>query len=330
MTRTDHGDEAAEQQLSRWITEIPEALRELRAEVLDEHFPFDFTPMSLAVLEAHMLAEYRSAGEKVGMDFRPTECAMVYVGEVLLAVGGGRWDWDARKAPGSSAGRPVVHPDPALGLAAVDPIALVARATRIRTGDVFIEEAARLQEAVAARREREPDWAPVVVPHPEQAAHRTGADHPELVRWLDLRAAGFADWAREAGPGELWDFSPGSLDRLEPVLRDRFADSGGLLAAKSGAFVQGVVWYVGEVVRRSREGVVWQYRPRTRFDEPLGAAMFHAGDEIYLDTPMVAQPGLRDGGSAYPMATLNVLFWETDELDNPIEPRLADILDDFA
>ncbi|MGW2051468.1 hypothetical protein ACWCPF_40950 [Streptomyces sp. NPDC001858] len=76
-----------------------------------------------------------------------------------------------------------------------------------------------------------------------------GADRPELVRRLDRRAAGFAGWAREAGPGELWDYSPGSLDRMETVLRDRFADSGGLLAAKSGAFVQGVVRYVGEVVR---------------------------------------------------------------------------------
>lgn len=123
---------------------------------------------------------------------------------------------------------------------------------------------------------------------------------------------------------------PGSLDRLEAVLRDRFADSGALLAAKSDPFVQGVVWYLGEVVRRAREGVVWQYQPRTRFDEPLEAAMFHAGDEIHLDTPRVAQPGLRDGGSAYPMATMNVLFWETDEVDNPIQPRLADILDDFA
>jgi hypothetical protein len=308
--------------------------------VLDEGFPFDFGPGSLAALEAHLLAEYRSARERVALDFRPTRCATVYLGEVFLGIGGGRWGWDPHKAPGSSAGRPVVHPDPALGLGPVDPLALAARATRVRTGDVFTVEAAGLREAVAARREREPGWAPVVVPHPEQAGRRTGADHPELVRWLDRRAAEFAAWADEADavdevrPAEAlehpWDFSPGSLDRLEAVLRDRFSDSGALLAAKSDTFVQGVVWYVGEVVRRTRDGVVWQYQPRTRFDEPLEAAMFHAGDEIYLDTPRVAQPGLRDGGSAHPMATLNVLFWETDELDNPIEPRLADILDDFA
>ncbi|CAM5250004.1 hypothetical protein [Streptomyces aurantiogriseus] len=330
MTRSDdHGGEASERELGLWIAEIPAVLREMRAEVLPEDFPFDFRAASLEALEAFLLDAYRSADEKVGMDFRPTVCAMVYLGEVLLGVGGGRWDWEPRKVRGSSTGRPVVRPDPALGLGPVSPLALIARATRTRTGRVLTDEVAGLQDAVARRQEQAPGWKPVTTLHPEQAAHRTGAEHPELTRWLDRRAEEFPAWAQEAGAAGPWDFSPESLDRLEAVLRDRFADSAAILAAKSGSFVQGAVWYVGEVVRRTRDGVVWQYRPRTQFDEPLEAAMFHA-DEIYLDTPRVAQPGLPDGGSAYPMALLNVLFWETDELDNPIEPRLVDFLDDFA
>ncbi|MDX3804115.1 hypothetical protein, partial [Streptomyces sp. AK04-3B] len=219
-------------------------------------------------------------------------------------------------------------------LAPLSPLALITRAVRTRTGRVFTEEAAGLAEAVAALRRREPGWAPAVVSPCGQGAPAAGADHPELLSWLAVRAREFARWTDEAGPaadgGRHWDFSPASLDLLETALRERFDGSAGLLGAKSGAFVQGAVWYLGEVVRRARNGVVWQYRPRTRFDEPLGTAMFHAADEIYLDTPRVAQPGLREGGSAHPMAALNVLFWETDELDNPIEPRLADILDDFA
>ncbi|MDX3310078.1 hypothetical protein P1S61_13465 [Streptomyces sp. ME08-AFT2] len=334
MTRTDHGDETTERRLGLWISEIPETLRELRGDILDEDFPFDFGTASLAGLEAHLLAEYRSADEKPDLDFRPTRCAAVYLGEVLLDVAGGRWGWQPRGATGSSAGRPVVHPDPALGLAPVSPLALVARAVRTRTGSVFTEEAARLAEAVAGLRRREPDWAPAVVPRPGQADRTAGADHPELLRWLAVRSREFARWANDAGPagddGRHWDFSPASLDVLETVLRERFDGGAGLLGAKSGAFVQGAVWYLGEVVRRARDGVVWQYQPRTRFDEPLEAAMFHAPDEIYLDTPRVGQPGLREGGSAHPMAVLNVFFWQTDELDNPIEPRLADILDDLA
>ncbi|MFF6802095.1 hypothetical protein [Streptomyces sp. NPDC012616] len=334
MTRTDDGDETTERRLGLWISEIPETLRELRGEILDEDFPFDFGPASLAGLEAHLLAEYRSADEKPDLDFRPTRCAAVYLGEVLLDVAGGRWGWQPRGASGSSAGRPVVHPDPALGLAPLSPLSLVARAVRTRTGSVFTEEAAGLAKAVAELRRHKPGWAPAVATHPGQDARTAGADHPELLRWLGVRAREFARWTDEAGPaadgGRHWDFSPASLDLLETVLRERFDDSAGLLGAKSGALVQGAVWYLGEVVRRARDGVVWQYRPRTRFDEPLGTAMFHAADEIYLDTPRVAQPGLREGGSAHPMAALNLLFRETDELDNPIEPRLADVLDDFA
>ncbi|MFH8633542.1 hypothetical protein ACH4CC_27330 [Streptomyces lydicus] len=270
MSRWMADGEDARHEMHLWVGEIPEALRELRTEELAEEFPFDFSVGSLEALEAHLLAEYPSAGSKVGMESRRAFCATMYLGEVLMTVAGGTWGWNRRKGPGAPMGQPVVCPDPALDLRPVAPLLLIAHAMRTRTGDAFSREVARLRAAVAEVREREPGWEPVVVLPAEEVARKAGTDHPELVAWLDRRGAAFPGWAAEAGAPERWDFGLDSLELLEEIVRERFADGEEILAEKRSEFVQGAVWYIGEVVRRNARAVEWQYQPRGRFGELAG------------------------------------------------------------
>lgn len=167
--------------------------------------------------------------------------------------------------------------------------------------------------------------------------HIYGAGHPTLPRvafvtelnaWLSERSAAFPDWAKATGDEQRWDFGPDSLDALEDLIRRTFADVDEITAAKSGPFVQGAVWYIGEVIRRTT-GAMWQYEPFA----PGGGTppdFFASGKSAVTDTPAVVRPDAAEGESVYPMGTLNVLYWETDELDNPIDAHLRDVLDWLA
>ncbi|KRD13290.1 hypothetical protein ASE41_28150 [Streptomyces sp. Root264] len=144
-------------------------------------------------------------------------------------------------------------------------------------------------EAVGVLRRRKRGWAPAVVSHPATArpcgrGGPSGTPAPTRragtgVRPLDGRGRAPRP-AAGGGRRAAWGLLPASPDLLETALRERLDGSAGLLRAKSGAFAQGAVRYLGEVVRRAGNGVVWQYRNRTRFDEPLTTAMFHAADGI--------------------------------------------------
>ena len=50
---------------------------------------------------------------------------------------------------------------------------------------------------------------------------RNWAGNPRLNTWLERQRADFPAWARETG--QQWDFTVESLDRLEELLRKRFA-----------------------------------------------------------------------------------------------------------
>ncbi|MDN0196947.1 hypothetical protein [Streptomyces sp. S.PNR 29] len=153
--------------------------------------------------------------------------------------------------------------------------------------------------------------------------------HPELVAWLETRAAGFERWARDTGAPEYWNFSPESLDALEELVRRTFAAQEEIAAARSGEFVQGAVWYIGEVIRRSAPDAVWRYDPFTS-DDRIPERMFEPGVQEVGDTPHLGRPHFQDGDYLYPLGLLNQLFWETDELGEPVEVHLADVLEAFA
>ncbi len=150
--------------------------------------------------------------------------------------------------------------------------------------------------------------------------------HPDLVVWLDERAAGFERWAVATGAPERWDFSPASLDELEELVRSRFTGEEETTAARRDTFLQGAAWYVGEVVCRTK-GAVWKYEAFAVGGGPL-PALFASEQPGTIDTPYVGPPDEGEEAGVYPMGALHMLFWTVDEVDNPVEPHLRDVLED--
>ncbi|MFI8202648.1 hypothetical protein [Streptomyces sp. NPDC085937] len=84
------------------------------------------------------------------------------------------------------------------------------------------------------------------------------ADNPRLNAWTAARAAVFE--TRSPFDGGGWDFGVRSLDRLEDLLRGRFASYEDILAAHDTEFVAVAAWYLGEVHVRLH-GAQWQCGP---------------------------------------------------------------------
>ncbi|MBT2368247.1 hypothetical protein J7E88_23715 [Streptomyces sp. ISL-10] len=157
---------------------------------------------------------------------------------------------------------------------------------------------------------------------------------PELLAWLAEREAAFEPWATALGrPLERWDFSARSLDALEDLVRERFADAEEVMAAKSGAFVQGATWYIGEAIRRSfaecgtHDPLVWMYDPAPLTGR-APSSFFDPATRVVTDTPFVGLPGSVDGEWLYPMGALYELYSTVNEWDEPIEPHLRGVLHD--
>ncbi|MFF0371728.1 hypothetical protein [Micromonospora sp. NPDC005087] len=95
------------------------------------------------------------------------------------------------------------------------------------------------------------------------------ADNPRLNTWLAAQQTAFPVWSRETG--QAWDFTVDSLDRLDQLLRERFAGWDDLLAAEEAEQPAVMVpgWYLGEVLNRNY-GTVWHRNPvePTHPDQP--------------------------------------------------------------
>lgn len=149
--------------------------------------------------------------------------------------------------------------------------------------------------------------------------------HPQLLDWLAARSAAHSAWCEETGAAgeDAWDFSPGSLDVLEQLIRDRYRDEEHVHADRLGSFLQGACWYVGEVAVR-RLGYQWRFEPFAVGREPL-PDLFGSGEPGMIDSPTVAAPREKQGTG--PMELIRSLFWELDDVDQPLDAHLRDILD---
>lgn len=87
---------------------------------------------------------------------------------------------------------------------------------------------------------------------------RIRSDNPVLNAWLEILRGEFPAWAERHGGG--WDFSLGSLVRMEELVRSTYSGSAQAQAEIGGDFHQTAAWYVGEVHNR-HVGTVWQYHP---------------------------------------------------------------------
>ncbi|MER5850387.1 hypothetical protein ABT126_25910 [Streptomyces sp. NPDC002012] len=152
--------------------------------------------------------------------------------------------------------------------------------------------------------------------------------HPELLAWLTERAQNFEHWAEATSTPGTWDFSPQSLDPLEDLVRSQYDSDAARLAARRDAFLQGACWYIGEVLCRAR-GAVWKFEPFAVKGAELPSLFGEADPSGVIDDPCVGAPGEDTEEAIHPMGAVHGLFSTEDELGNPIEQHLSDVLGDF-
>ncbi|MEV4759355.1 hypothetical protein AB0J86_30265 [Micromonospora sp. NPDC049559] len=283
--------------LEEWL----ESMQPRIAGLLDLELPqgreWDYSPDSLARLEAEVLARAVPTP-----DFRQRVSG--YLGEALLTTAGGRWGWE------TSRGLPLVLPDPELDLPPICPADLVERALANRDGDEFGRAYRALELAVTRRRATDPGWRPRKEPTPGLDPEPAAEPPAELDAWLAERKAGFAAWLTEYAPRpERWDFSVASLDELEEVLL-RLVPAPEELAARA-EFAEGASWYLGEVFRPVLSAR-WRYHP----GEPDPENMF-------VGRPFLEQP-VPNGRTVVPFVLLKgVLARREPGLLRGLAERLA-------
>ncbi|MCW2640732.1 MAG: hypothetical protein JWP76_3038 [Dactylosporangium sp.] len=215
-------------------------------------FPLDYTRASLDLLEAEVLARY-PFDDRPGSRASFTEAAMGYLGEALLSIAGGTWEWD------DDNGMPVANFDPQLHLAPVSPLHLIVEAGQRRTGGEFARVQAALEQAVADRRAVEPSWSPTKEPTPGLDKVPRPEGSPFLDRWLPERQKVFPQWLADHAQGlDGWDFSAESLDLLQAVVLDHLKTLEDFGRPENHDLVDGAVWYLGEVFGREA-GTHWSY-----------------------------------------------------------------------
>ncbi|MFJ9413453.1 hypothetical protein ACIRPT_04730 [Streptomyces sp. NPDC101227] len=254
----DHGEE-----VRLWYQQV-QACREYCT--FPEEGPEGFTVASLAAGETQLLQGLRGRERDYPRYLGGANEDVIWLGEVLLSITGGQWNWHQGK---EGRGEPVIVPDPALRIAGISPRALINHAVRTASGQMFQEVSARLGEAVAQYRGLHPSWEPRLIPLPDWA------DNPRLHTWLADRREGFPSWAQSTGEAASWDFSAASLDRLQEIFLNLFRTRGEVDEQKGDPFLEGCVWYLGEVQCRN-DSWAWNMSPH-----PLA----EGGDDPYVTEP---------------------------------------------
>ncbi|MBF6302856.1 hypothetical protein IU459_35835 [Nocardia amamiensis] len=244
---------ARNERLTEWVDAISLNLMALEFRDLE----VDFTEGSLRALETELLDEFfrtddvDDSGERAFLNG-----AAGYLGEALLRLTGGGWGWGDEE--------PFIRPDKALGLALLFPARLVERAVTERSGRIFTDAYAAWADAAARHRAANPGWTP-------KKQHTSGvdpfemddADAVHIAGWTAERKVVFPAWVATYGPETDWSFGPESLDDLEALLARHVPSAAELYLPPDPAFLDGAVWYFGEVVRRIRGGR-WEYRTPVR------------------------------------------------------------------
>ncbi|WP_187369913.1 DUF6333 family protein [Streptomyces boluensis] len=163
-------------------------------------------------------------------------------------------------------------------------------------------------------------------------------DNPRLNTWLAERRAAFPEWAEEAGGGaDAWDFSPESLDRLEALVRARFATYEEIKGAVDEPFMLGASWYLGEVQVR-HHNARWRLNPEpdedATYDEPAVSERPRDEDEEEEDWDEDGELEEDDEGEFDDLDDEGHICLPASDLcdliarDNPDE-RLREILDGY-
>ncbi|URN17368.1 MULTISPECIES: hypothetical protein [Streptomyces] len=152
--------------------------------------------------------------------------------------------------------------------------------------------------------------------------------HPDLLGWLGERRDAHEEWAGRTGFADALDFTPASLGIVDRLVRAAASSMEEITDRRMTPFVQGAVWYVGEVFRRHRR-MVWKYVPDIVSGE-LEPFFGAAGETSALDHPCVGAPDDPES-RLYPLNMLRRILLTEDELGDPVEETLPSIFaDPFA
>jgi len=260
----------------------------------DAGIDLDFSGDSLRGLEWSVLDRFGEPGDVSWLEERGfVEGAAAYLGESLMRLAGGSWDWTTDADPEAFPdGLPLVRPDAALGLDPVSPVQLMMDAVASGDGEQFTALYTAWERAVERAKQARPSWRPV--------KERTVMDSPEpssehLTGWLARRSDAFPDWVATYAPEGTWDFSPDSLPALEELVRRVAPTKEELHEPANVDFRDGAAWYQGEVMRRGLGGR-WNYD-----DDRPGKRNFEYVEEIgpsgSTSTPVVSlQRALKEPG----------------------------------
>lgn len=250
---------------------------------------FDHSVGSLRELASAVTEHFVDPAEALYADEQPlVEGVVAYVGDCLLRLARGSWDWD--DAPGfaergrpaladanligrlaehrwrfdddvETTGIPLLHPNPALDLEAVSPLHLLL-AQLDHPGDPgpFVATFDRWQQAVTAHAAAHPEWEQVTEPILTDGMPIMPPS-PILDDWLAQQRRDFPQWASTYGG--TWDYTPDTVDALGALVFRTTPTVEAFEDPANAYFAEGGAWYFGEVLCRVGPAR-WMYRAHTQ------------------------------------------------------------------
>ncbi|MDM4139008.1 hypothetical protein [Mycobacterium sp. FLAC0960] len=254
----------------------------------------DYSEASLSAVEAAARDRLGDPAEALDGEHQSFTAGVVaYVGEALMRVGGGRWDWVAEAPAGvavadavlaqrlaehrwridsagepDAAGFPIVRPDAGSGLEALSPTHLLLQALASDESAVLSVVHQRWERAVKSHAATNPDWSPVKERTLADGLFNAPPPSTVLDEWLARREQSFPDWAAENG-GD-WDYSPDSINRLTELVSRRTPTVAAIRDPRNAEFVDGASYYLGEILRRGCPSR-WVYREFRDEGDPITA-----------------------------------------------------------
>jgi hypothetical protein len=260
------------------------------------HFDFgdalalDYSVDSLRGLATAVAEHFADPAEVLYADEQPlVEGVVAYVGECLLRLARGHWEWDdapgfaerGRPALGNtdlvarldgyrwrfddieSAGVPLVYADAALELEPVSPLhVLLAQLSDQSPAGAgsLVDVFEHWRRTVNAYGTAHPEWVKVLVPTLTDGMPIM-PDSPILDDWLERQRADFPQWASTYGG--TWDYTPDSLDALAALVFRTTPTVEAFEDPTNADFAEGASWYFGEMLCRA-DPARWMYRGHQR------------------------------------------------------------------
>ena len=254
----------------------------------------DYSEASLSAVEAAARNRLGDPAEALYDEQQSFTAGVVaYLGEALMRVGGGRWDWVAEAPDGvevadavlrqrlaehrwridsagepDATGLPIIRPDAESGLEELSPTHLVLQALASDESAVLSVVHERWQRAVKSHAAMNPDWSPVKERTLADGLFNAPPPSTVLDEWLARREKRFPDWA--ATNGGSWDYTPDSIDRLTELVLRNTPTVAAIRDPGNADFVDGACYYLGEMLRRGCPSR-WVYREFRDEGDPITA-----------------------------------------------------------